>query len=178
MVPSSSGGRTAALAAANPPSQTGCLCWFVPWRRACLSGCGSVRLGSWTFAVGSRENREQGTPPDGLTTGEPALLTGFPTLLMSNCRGTPLGTFFSTVSAGAGTEVVAGGCRVQAEGGLRRQNHCECFGSGRHDSEQPQHKTPSDPSPVGNTVLGSDSLVGLVLVLTPAVSWLWDCQWR
>lgn len=71
----------------------------------------------------SRENGDQRTPRDSPTTGEPAVLTGFPTLLMSNCRGTPLGTFFSTVSTTVGAEVVAGGCRVQAEGGLRRQNH-------------------------------------------------------
>lgn len=70
-----------------------------------------------------RENGDQRTPRDSPTTGEPAVLTGFPTLLMSNCRGTPLGTFFSTVSTTVGAEVVAGGCRVQAEGGLRRQNH-------------------------------------------------------
>lgn len=46
------------------------------------------------------------------------VLTGFPTLLMSNCRGTPLGIFFSTGSNWTGAEVAAGGCRVQAVGGL------------------------------------------------------------
>lgn len=48
-----------------------------------------------------------------------AALTGFPTLLISNCRGTPFGIFFSTVSTTAGAEAAAGGCRVQAVGGLK-----------------------------------------------------------
>lgn len=47
-----------------------------------------------------------------------AALTGFPTLLMSNCRGTPFGIFFSTFSTTTEAEGAAGGCSVQAVGGL------------------------------------------------------------
>lgn len=92
----------------------------------------------------------------------PALLTGFPMLLMSNCRGTPFGTFFSTVSTTAGTEVAAGGCRVQAEGGL--------YGVSVSDQDATTANSHSNNFSPGR--------VCLVLLLTPAGSWLWDCQWR
>lgn len=49
-------------------------------------------------------------------------LTGFPTLLISNCRGTPFGIFFSAASTTTGAEVAAGGCRVQAVGGLQHSH--------------------------------------------------------
>lgn len=90
-------------------------------------------------------------------------LTGFPTLLMSNCSGTPLGIFFSAGSAAAGAEVGAGGWRVQAEGGLRHQ---DTMTANAHTTET-LRTTPINWS--GQA---------LVLVLTPDVSWLWGCQWR
>lgn len=45
-------------------------------------------------------------------------LTGFPTLLMSNWRATPLGIFFSAVSTLTGADLTAGGCSLYAVGGL------------------------------------------------------------
>ena len=52
------------------------------------------------------------------------VLTGFPTLLMSNCRGTPLGGFFSSTTSILGGGILgAGGCRDQALGGLGKTRH-------------------------------------------------------
>lgn len=118
----------------------------------------------WGGGEREREERDQ-RPAGSLATGGPALLTGFPMLLMSNCRGTPLGTFFSTVSTTAGTEVAAGGCRVQAEGGLYGVRTTVSVS----DQDTMTANSHSNVSRVG---------VCLILLLTPAGSWLWDCQWR
>lgn len=94
--------------------------------------CGGVGVG------GGREERDQ-RPAGSLATGGPGATHRFPNAVDVKLQRNSFRYFFLYRFHDSGDGGRSWGVQGPSGGGpIRRQNHRECFRSGRHDSKQPQ----------------------------------------